>query len=136
MNPSEVLRISWEAILKNKVRTLLTMLGIIIGVAAVIIMIAISSGTEATIRDQITSLGANLVFITANFTRNGPQRGAQQTSGGLVYSDATAIQQQIPNVAGVSVEQGTIADGESGQCLAEQHRRPGLPARLPERARI
>jgi len=107
MNPSEVLRISWEAILKNKVRTLLTMLGIIIGVAAVIIMIAISSGTEATIKDQITSLGANLVFITANLTRNGPQRGAQQTSGGLVYSDATAIQQQIPNVAGVSVEQGT-----------------------------
>src|SRR5271157_4822483 len=96
MNPSEVLRISWEAILKNKVRTLLTMLGIIIGVAAVIIMIAISSGTEATIRDQITSLGANLVFITANFTRNGPPRGGPQTSGGLVYSDATAIQQQIP----------------------------------------
>jgi putative ABC transport system permease protein len=107
MNPNEVLRISWEAILKNKIRSLLTMLGIIIGVAAVIIMIAISSGTEAAIKSQITSLGSNLVFITANFTRNGPpQPGTQQTSGGLVLSDATAIQQQVPNVAGVSVEQG------------------------------
>jgi putative ABC transport system permease protein len=105
MNPSEVLRISWEAILKNKVRSLLTMLGIIIGVAAVIIMIAISGGTEATIKEQITSLGANLIFITPNFTRNGPQRGPE--TGGLVYSDVTAIQQQIPNVAGVSVEQGS-----------------------------
>ena len=113
MNPSEVLRISWEAILKNKVRTLLTMLGIIIGVAAVIIMIAISSGTEATIKDQITSLGANLVFITPNFTRNGPQRGGPDT-GGLVYSDVTAIQQQIPNVAGVSVEQGVNATVSAG----------------------
>ncbi len=103
MNPREVLRISWEAIGKNKIRTLLTMLGIIIGVAAVIVMIAIGSGTQATIRDQITSLGSNLIFITPNFTRNGPQRGPE--TGGLVYSDATAIQQQIPNVSGVSVEQ-------------------------------
>jgi len=114
MNPNEVLRISWEAIVKNRVRSLLTMLGIIIGVAAVIIMIAISSGTEATIRDQITSLGSNLVFITANFTRNGPQRSSQLTSGGLVYSDATAIQQQIPNVAGVSVEQGATETVQAG----------------------
>jgi len=105
MNPSEVLRISWEAILKNKVRTLLTMLGIIIGVAAVIIMIAISSGTEATIKDQITSLGSNLIFISANFSRNGPQ--AAGGSGGLVYSDATAISEKIANVKGVIVEQGT-----------------------------
>ncbi len=108
MNPREVLRIAWEAIGKNKVRTLLTMLGIIIGVAAVIMMIAVSNGTAATIRDQITSLGANLIFITPNFTRNGPQRGGTDT-GGLVYSDVTAIQQQVANVAGVSVEQGLNA---------------------------
>jgi len=57
MKLSEALRISWESILKNKVRSFLTMLGIIIGVAAVIIMVAISAGTEATIQEQITSLG-------------------------------------------------------------------------------
>ncbi len=113
MNPREVLRIAWEAILKNKIRTLLTMLGIIIGVAAVIMMIAVSNGTAATIKDQITSLGSNLIFITPNFTRNGPQRGGQDT-GGLVYSDATAIQQQVPNVSGVSVEQGSTATVSAG----------------------
>jgi putative ABC transport system permease protein len=72
MRLSEIFRISWEAILKNKVRSLLTMLGIIIGVAAVIIMIAVSTGTEATISDQIKSLGSNLIFITTSFSRNGP----------------------------------------------------------------
>ncbi len=58
MIPREFLRTAWESIRKNKLRSLLTMLGIIIGVAAVIIMIAISAGTEATIKEQITSLGS------------------------------------------------------------------------------
>ena len=63
MKLREVIRIAWEAITKNAVRSILTMLGIIIGVAAVIIMIAISAGTEATIQEQITGLGSNLVFV-------------------------------------------------------------------------
>jgi len=63
MNITEVFRISWEAVLKNKIRSLLTMLGIIIGVAAVIIMIAVSNGTASAIASQITSLGSNLIFI-------------------------------------------------------------------------
>jgi putative ABC transport system permease protein len=113
MNPKEVLRISWEAIGKNKVRSLLTMLGIIIGVAAVIVMIAVSSGTEATIKDQITSLGSNLIFISDSFSRNGPQ--AASSSGGLVYSDATAISENIANVKGVIVEQGTTATVKFGK---------------------
>ena len=73
MKASEVLKISWEAILKNKVRSLLTMLGIIIGVAAVIIMVANSTGTEATIEESITSLGSNLVYVTQSFTAGGVQ---------------------------------------------------------------
>jgi len=112
MNIGEILRISWEAIGKNKVRSLLTMLGIIIGVAAVIMAIAVSNGTAATIRDQITSLGSNLIFISPSFTRNGPQGGPD--TGGLVFSDASAIQQQVPNVAGVSVEQGTTETVKAG----------------------
>ncbi len=112
MNINEVLRISWEAIGKNKVRSLLTMLGIIIGVSAVIMAIAVSNGTAATIRDQITSLGSNLIFITPNFTRNGPQGGPD--TGGLVFADVSAIQQQVPNVAAVSVEQGTTSTVKAG----------------------
>jgi putative ABC transport system permease protein len=111
MNTNEVLRISWEAILKNKVRSLLTMLGIIIGVAAVIIMIAISSGTEATISDQITSLGTNLIFVSTAFTRMGP---GMSTSVQLVLSDATAIADNISGVTSVVVEQDASETVKAG----------------------
>jgi putative ABC transport system permease protein len=113
MNIGEVLRISMEAIGKNKIRSLLTMLGIIIGVAAVIIMIAVSNGTASAIASQITSLGSNLIFISPSFTRNGPESGAQSGTG-LVFSDAAAIQQSVPNVAGVSVEQGSSQTVKAG----------------------
>ena len=113
MNIGEVLRISWEAIGKNKIRSLLTMLGIIIGVAAVIIMIAVSNGTASAIASQITSLGSNLIFISPNFTRNGPETGAQAGTG-LVFTDAAAIQQGVPNVAGVSVEQNSSQTVKAG----------------------
>ena len=111
MNIGEVLRISWEAIGKNKVRSLLTMLGIIIGVAAVIVMIAISAGTEATISDQITSLGTNLIFVSSSFTRMGPgvSSGTQ-----LVYDDATAIADSISGVTGVVVEQDATETVKAG----------------------
>ncbi len=110
MNLKEVLRISWEAVLKNKVRSLLTMLGIIIGVAAVIVMIAISAGTEATISDQITSLGTNLIFVSASFSRMGPTSSGTQ----LVYDDATAIADEISGVTGVVVEQDASETVKAG----------------------
>src|SRR5512143_1836329 len=105
MKVSEVVRVAWEAIAKNKVRSLLTMLGIIIGVAAVIMVVAISAGTEATISDRITSLGSNLIFVSANFGRGGPE-SLRSSSGGLVFSDADAIASQVTGVTGVAVEQG------------------------------
>jgi putative ABC transport system permease protein len=104
MKASEAFRIAWEAILKNKIRSFLTMLGIIIGVGAVIIMVAISAGTEATIQDQITSLGSNLVFVQGAMMRGGP---GQASSGGLVYDDAAAIQDGVDGVTAVVVEQNS-----------------------------
>jgi len=92
------------------------MLGIIIGVAAVIIMIAISAGTEATIQENITSLGTNLIFIQSSFLRGGamsmggagPGGGVTvSNSGGLVYDDAAAIAEGINGVKAVVVEQST-----------------------------
>ncbi len=103
MKLTEVLRIAWDAILKNKVRSFLTMLGIIIGVGAVIIMVAISAGTEATISEQITSLGSNLLFVQSSFGRGGPP--GQGQSGGLVFDDAAAIADGVPGVKAVIVEQ-------------------------------
>jgi len=107
MKPTEAMRIAWEAILKNKIRSVLTMLGIIIGVAAVIVMVAISAGTEATIQEQITGLGSNLIFVQSSFVRLGPGAGGGGggASGGLVFDDATAIEEQISGVTAVVVEQ-------------------------------
>ncbi|MCP5100602.1 MAG: FtsX-like permease family protein [Chloroflexi bacterium] len=102
ISPMEITRIAWEGVIRNKVRSLLTMLGVIIGVAAVIIMIAISAGTEATIAEQIEGLGANLVFIQASFGRGGPG-GGNNNEPQLVYDDV-AIVADINGVVGTSVE--------------------------------
>jgi putative ABC transport system permease protein len=112
MRLSEAVQIAWEAILKNKVRSFLTMLGIIIGVSAVIIMVGISAGTEATIQDQITSLGSNLIFVQGAMTRGGP---GQAPTGGLVFDDAAAIQEGVNGITSVVVEQnasGTVKNGD------------------------
>ena len=116
MKPSEALRIAWEAILKNKVRSFLTMLGIIIGVSAVIIMVAISAGTEATIQEQITSLGSNLIFIQGVMSRGGP---GQAPTGGLVYDDAAAVQNGVDGVKSVVVEQQSSENVKAGDVLLE-----------------
>jgi len=132
MRLTEAMRIAWEAILKNKIRSVLTMLGIIIGVAAVIIMVAISAGTEATIQEQITSLGSNLLFVQSSFTRMGPGRGASAESGGLIYDDATAIQNQIDGVAAVVVEQNSSETVKSSTSSLDSvsivGSSPGLPS--------
>jgi putative ABC transport system permease protein len=130
MKFSEAMRIAWEAILKNKIRSFLTMLGIIIGVAAVIIMVAISAGTEATIQEQITSLGSNLLFVQSSFSRGGPGGGGG--SGGLVYEDATAIQDQIDGVSAVVVEQNSSQTIKAGTVQLDEvaivGSSPGLPS--------
>ena len=132
MKLTEAMRIAWEAILKNKIRSVLTMLGIIIGVAAVIIMVAISTGTEATIQEQITSLGSNLLFVQSSFARIGPGRGGGSESGGLIYEDATAIQDQVDGVAAVVVEQNSSQTVKSSTTSLDSvsivGSSPGLPS--------
>jgi putative ABC transport system permease protein len=128
MKPIEAMRIAWEAILKNKVRSFLTMLGIIIGVAAVIIMVGISAGTEATIRDQITSLGSNLVFVRGNFSRGGPNQPPQ---GGLTFEDASAIESNINGVVSVVVEQDSSEDIRFGDVTLQSVELLGTTAGFP-----
>jgi putative ABC transport system permease protein len=115
MHFTEVLKVAWESIARNKLRSLLTMLGIIIGVASVIIMIAISSGTEAAIEEQIIGLGSNLVYVTASFGRAGfGPGGSQSSSGGLVYDDAFAIAEEVNGVQAVVVEQPSTETVKAG----------------------
>jgi putative ABC transport system permease protein len=95
-------RIALRALARNKLRSFLTMLGIIIGVGAVIAMVAIGEGAKKRVQDQIASLGTNvLVILPGTLTLGGARTG----SGGvqsLVASDAQAISREIPLVSGAS----------------------------------
>ncbi len=108
MNLGEVIRIAMKSIASNKMRSILTMLGVIIGVAAVIIMVSVSAGTEANIADQINSLGANLVFVSPYFSSASMSAMARPNSiGGLTLEDAQAIADEVKGIVGVSVENST-----------------------------
>ncbi|MDT8306162.1 MAG: ABC transporter permease [Anaerolineae bacterium] len=116
ISPVEIARIAWEGVTRNKGRSLLTMLGVIIGVAAVIIMIAISAGTEATIAEQIEGLGANLVFISGGFGRGVP--GAGQTGPQLVYDDMEVVE-SVGGIAGAVVDQTTSQTVKAGNAILD-----------------
>jgi len=92
-----------RALRRNKMRTALTMLGIIIGVAAVIAMVAIGNGATAQVEDQIASLGQNVVMVFAGSTTSGGVRGGWGNAP-LKLVDADAIKREIPDAVGVSPE--------------------------------
>ncbi len=133
MNLRELLRLAWESIVGNKLRSLLTMLGIIIGVASVIIMVSISAGTEASIEEQITGLGSNLVFVQASFNRAGFGRegGPPVAMGGLVYDDAFAIAEQVDGVVAMVVEQPSSETVRAGDVTLDEVEILGSTADFP-----
>ena len=103
MKIKDILEETYSALFSNKTRTSLTMLGVVIGIASVIAMIAIGQGSKNSISSSIESIGANLIMITPGAQRSfggGPSaaRGGAQT---LTLEDALAIETQIPNVAHV-----------------------------------
>ena len=98
MRFTEALRSAVSAITANALRSLLTMLGIVIGVAAVITMVAIGSGARNLVDQQIRSLGANLAIVTpGNVTQGGARLGAGAAST-LTDEDAEAIRNEIDGV--------------------------------------
>ena len=116
MSFGNTLATAWEGIALNKLRSFLTTLGIIIGVAAVIVMLAVSAGAEAEIADQISGLGANLIMVTPLRTvggvGRGPGGGGGQRGGfvSFTYEEAQAIKSNVSGLAGVTVEQNTTQD--------------------------
>ena len=97
-----VFRLALQALARNKMRSVLTMLGVIIGVGAVICSVAVGQGASNQIQQQISNLGDNMVWIEAGSRSvNGVYTGAKGTKT-LVLGDAKAIQQQIPLVFNVS----------------------------------
>jgi putative ABC transport system permease protein len=94
MKQSTLLRIASASILKNKMRTLLTMLGIVIGVGAVIVMVAIGNGAQTQIASQINALGTNLIIVMPG---SGTPGGVNQGAGSfnkLTVADADKLKQQ------------------------------------------
>ncbi len=96
------LRIALRALARNKLRAFLTMLGIIIGVGAVIAMVAIGEGAKATIRAQIASLGTNVLIIMPGTSNVGGVRAGFGSVNTLVDGDAKAIAREVRAVAYVS----------------------------------
>jgi putative ABC transport system permease protein len=98
MNVLASIRIALRALRVNKLRSTLTMLGIIIGVAAVITMIAVGSGAQARVEEQIRNLGTNLIIVLpGSVTASGVRLGLG-TRNTLTEGDAYAIQREIPAV--------------------------------------
>lgn len=111
-------RVAWEGVMLNKLRSFLTTLGIIIGVAAVIIMLAVSAGAEAAIEDQISGLGANLIMVTPfrsfGGVRGGPGGGGPGSITTFTYDEVLFLSQNLNNVSGVSLEQSTTQTVKGG----------------------
>src|SRR5262245_57882253 len=95
------IRIALKALARNKLRTALTMLGMIIGVAAVIAMVALGSGAQQMIEDQVKAQGTNLVTIFPGFSSAGGAKGGMGSSTRLVEDDAKALR-ELPEVLYVS----------------------------------
>ncbi|HYC45439.1 MAG TPA: ABC transporter permease [Burkholderiales bacterium] len=92
------IRIALRALRVNKMRSILTMLGIIIGVGAVITMIAIGSGAQAQVEEQIKSLGTNLIIVLPGSVTAGGVRMGAGSRNTLTEDDGYALQREIPNV--------------------------------------
>ena len=104
MRISSTLTVSFRALQRNALRSSLTALGIIIGVAAVIAMVSIGHGAKAMVEAQIASIGQNILLIYPGSISQGGARSGAFGAGTLTAEDAAAILREIPTVAAVSPE--------------------------------
>src|SRR6187402_3839131 len=95
MSPVMTFRIAFKALGRNKMRTGLTMLGMIIGVSAVITLVAMGNGAQSVIEDQIKGAGTNMITVNAgNFTSGGVRQGSGASTS-LTVEDAEAIRTEV-----------------------------------------
>ncbi len=107
MSIAALLRIAWQALARNVSRSLLTMLGIIIGVGAVIASMAIGAGAQAAVLKQIETLGSNLIVVTPGSITSGGVRLGSGARTTLTVGDAEAIASTVPEVAAVAPQSQT-----------------------------
>jgi len=101
-------KLAGRALRRNKMRSLLTMLGIIIGVGSVIASVSVTTGASKQVEDKVASLGQNIVTVYSGSSSGGGSRGGWGSAATLTVEDANAIKNEVPNVVAVSPE---IKDG-------------------------
>lgn len=119
MNFLNLIKIAWKAILLNKTRAMLTMLGIIIGVASVIAMLAIGEGSKESIKKNISSMGANLITIRPGAGMMGGVRSDPSSMQTLTLNDYKTLKTQTHYIKNIS----PIVNG-SGQSIAGSNNWP------------
>ena len=102
MNIFAIIKVAARALGRNKLRTALTMLGIIIGVGAVIVLVSIGQGAQAMVLDQISNMGTNMMYVMpGNLTFGGAALGAGAAST-LTDEDVAAMEREVPTIAAAS----------------------------------
>jgi len=116
MNLARTVRTALTALTTNKMRSALTVLGIVIGVAAVISLMSIGRGSQAAVTSNIESLGTNLVFVSPGASSQGAVRGAQGSAATLTLEDANALADPnlAPSVAAVAPQVSSFAQVVAG----------------------
>ncbi len=104
MKIDSTVKIAFRALRRNKLRSVLTALGIIIGVGAVIAMVSIGNGAKAQVEQQIASLGENVILIFSGSVTSSGIRTGWGSAGTLKIEDAEAIRREVPGVIAVSEE--------------------------------
>jgi putative ABC transport system permease protein len=107
MSLGALLKLALRALAVNKLRSALTMLGIVIGVGAVIVMIAVGAGAQARIEEQIRALGSNLLLVTSGTTTAGGVRLGFGSNFTLSEDDAAAISREIPETLAAPALRGS-----------------------------
>ena len=112
----ETLRLALRALVRNKMRSFLTMLGVIIGVAAVIAMVAIGEGAQKRVEEAFASLGSNVVIVLPGSVTTSGARGGSSSAWTLSWEDLEAIRNEVPEVRAASPQARSTQQvmGESG----------------------
>ncbi|MCR5833886.1 MAG: ABC transporter permease [Selenomonadaceae bacterium] len=99
---TELLKMAWRSLAANKLRTFLTMLGVIIGVTSVIALVSVGMGVKKNVVDSISQLGSNMLIVMPGSSNRGGPRGAAGSMTTLTYDDAEAIKDKVKNISYVS----------------------------------
>lgn len=130
MNIFQLLSIAWQGLFSNKLRSGLTVLGIIIGIASVITLLGIGEGAKAEAEKQVTALGVNLIYIRPGSISSSHVSQGQGTAPTLTYEDALAIKDNCPAVEAVAAQYSSnfqVQFGENNTLTSVVATEPSYP---------